>query len=405
MSGRARLLAALVAATVLAASGCDGSGDSDNSGASLGEPGKRSLTEWPMFGRVPARTHFLAADGLDPPLKQVWEFDDPTLLEFPPVLVEERLYVVDKAGDVRALDAASGKVLWNHTRVGKSPNGRIPADVTAPTLADDKLIVAYEPGEVTAFEPSGGKIAWSTQLPSTLQSSPIAVGGSVYLGSDDGTLWSLSLSDGDHKAVFKAEQSIKASPSLDDGRLFFGDYAGNMYALDASSGKLAWKTDTTTTPAGGSGGFFSSPAIAGGRVYAGRDDGTVFAFDSDSGGYLWHYATGGAVYGSPALAPIPGGDLTVFIGSYDAKLYALDSGTGKVTWSETVGPVPGTATVIDRTVYSSSFKTGNTVGYDIKTHDRVFRYPSPGYTPMISDGVRLFLTGYQSVHAFEPKPG
>ena len=48
---------------------------------------------------------------------------------------------------------------------------------------------------------------------------------------------------------------------------------------------------------------------------------------------------------------------------------------------------------------------GNTVGYDTKTHERVFRYPSPGYTPMISDGVRLFLVGYESVHAFEPKQG
>jgi outer membrane protein assembly factor BamB len=399
----APFLAGLAAASILVASGC---GDSDDDSASAGGAGSADggkIEDWPMFGRVSARTHYLDKPGIGPPGKQIWQFDDPTLLEFPPVLYKERLYLADKAGDVRALDATNGKVIWNRQRVNSQGRGSVPADVTAPTFAGDVLVVAFEPGEVIALEPAEGKLEWSTHLPSTLQSSPVAVDNRVYLGSDDGTLWGLSLDNGKQQSVFRAEQSIKASPSLDDGKLFFGDYAGNMYALDESSGKLLWKTDTTTTPAGGSGGFFSSPAIAGGRVYAGRDDGTIFAFDADTGKYSWSYKTGGAVYGSPALAPIPGGGLTVFIGSYDAKLYALDAGSGKVTWSEAVGPIPGTATVINETVYTSSFKTGNTVGYDLKSHDRVFRYPSPGYTPMISDGVRLFLAGYQSVHSFEPK--
>jgi hypothetical protein len=65
--------------------------------------------------------------------------------------------------------------------------------------------------------------------------------------------------------------------------------------------------------------------------------------------------------------------------------------------------VPGTANVIGDTVYTASFKTGNTVGYDVSSHKRVFRYPSPGYTPMISDGERLYLAGYESVHAFKPR--
>ena len=399
-----RALAAGVAALALAIAGCGGGGDSDegSSGDSKGSSGGSQATNWPLFGRIPSRTHYLAGDHLDPPLKQVWEFEMPTLLEFPPVLVGERLFVADKSGEIVALDTANGKVLWRHRRPGSS-KGKQPADVTSPTYADGLVIVALEAGEVVALDPAEGKPAWTTKLPTTLQSSPLVIDGQVYVGSDDGTLWALDLKDGNPKAVIKARRAIKASPAYDGGTLYVGDYAGNMYGVDADKGEISWSTDTTESPAGGSGGFFSSPAIAGGRVYAGRDDGTVFAFDADDGKYAWSYDTGGAVYGSPAAAPGPGGDLTIFIGSYDARLYALDAETGKVSWSEAVGPVPGSASVVGSTVYSSSFKTGNTVGYDTASHKRVFRFPSPGYSPMISDGVHLFLAGYESVHAFKPR--
>ena len=33
---------------------------------------------------------------------------------------------------------------------------------------------------------------------------------------------------------------------------------------------------------------------------------------------------------------------------------------------------------------------------------RVFRYPKGTYTPVISDGHRIFLTGYSSITALQP---
>ena len=75
-----------------------------------------------------------------------------------------------------------------------------------------------------------------------------------------------------------------------------------MFALDADSGKLVWRSNTSKVPPFGRGGFFSSPAIAFGSVYAARDDGTVYAFDEKTGKVEWHFDTGGAVYGSPAVA-------------------------------------------------------------------------------------------------------
>jgi len=96
--------------------------------------------------------------------------------------------------------------------------------------------------------------------------------------------------------------------------------------------------------------------------------------------------------------------LTVYIGSYDSRLYALNARTGGKEWDYDVGgPIPGTATVVGRTVYTSSFKTGKSIGIDIDSHKQTFSYDSPGYTPMISDGKNLFLVGYYTLHGFTPE--
>jgi outer membrane protein assembly factor BamB len=176
-----------------------------------------------------------------------------------------------------------------------------------------------------------------------------------------------------------------------------------MYALDAQTGKSIWRTNTSKVAPFGSGGFFSSPAIGFGDVYAARDDGTVYAFDEATGKVRWSFATGGAVYGSPAVAEVPGTPPTVYIGSEDGTFYALDARTGKVRWKYDVGgAVPGTAAVIGHTVYVSSFATGKTVGLDVRTHKKVFQIKQAGYTPMISDGRRLYLVGYYTLIGLQP---
>ncbi|HWT89740.1 MAG TPA: PQQ-binding-like beta-propeller repeat protein, partial [Solirubrobacterales bacterium] len=206
------------------------------------------------------------------------------------------------------------------------------------------------------------------------------------------------------KWKFNAPGAVKASPSYHDGKVFAADYESSMFALDAETGKLVWRSDTSKVPPYGSGGFFSSPAVAFGRVYAARDDGTVYAFDEKTGKVAWSFDTGGQVYGSPALARVPGTPPTVYIGSENGRFFALDARTGKVRWRHDFGgPIPGTATVIGHTVYTSSFETKETIGFDVHTHKRTFHMKESGYTPMVSDGDRLYLVGYFDLIGLEPR--
>lgn len=394
-------LACLVALAALAALvGCGGSATS-----SAGRDGTaEQLVDWPLFGRVPERTHYLPLErrDLSPPLREAWSINTHALIEFPPAVAGGVAYVVNKYGDTLAVRLNDRKVLWKRRRDRRLSGP--PTDVTAPVYHRGLVYFAYVDGDLVAVDARTGEKAWERDLPAHLESSPLAVDGRLYLGDDKTNLVALRATDGKVLWQFNSPGAIKASPSFHHGRVFVADYEGAMFCLDADGGRLIWRTNTTKVPPFGEGGFYSSPAVAFGRVYAARDDGTVFAFDERSGRVSWSFPTHNFVYGSPAVARVPGTKPTVYIGSYDEHLYALNALSGKQEWKFDVGgPVPGTATVIGHTVYTSSFKTRDAVGIDVRTHRPTFRLRQAGYTPAVSDGRHLYLVGYYELIGLEPK--
>lgn len=400
------LLAGLVLATLaLALVGCGGSaGDAEaGDGGDGGADSAPGQVDWPYFGRVPERTHYLPSEdkALDPPLRQAWSINTHALIEFPPAVAGGVAYVINKFGNGKAVRLSDRKVLWE-LRLRPSDKGH-QLDVTAPVYHEGRVFGTFLDGYVAAGDAANGSKVWVRKLDTPLESSPLAVGETLYFGTNTKGVLALATADGKTRWRFDAPAAVKASPSYRDGRVFVADYQSTMFALDAETGEVAWRTNTSEVAPHGRGGFFSSPAIGFGKVYAARDDGTVYAFDERSGKIAWSFPTGDQVYGSPAIAEVPGTPATVYIGSENGTFYALDAETGKLRWKYDVGgPVPGTATVIGDTVYTSSFQTGKTVGLDVHTHKKTFELKQAGYTPMVSDGRRLFLVGYYVLAGLEP---
>ncbi|HVV88915.1 MAG TPA: PQQ-binding-like beta-propeller repeat protein [Solirubrobacterales bacterium] len=408
---RSAALRALAALSVLLVAGCGGGG---GSGASGGGPSTMPAMEltphyvaWPFFGRVPQRTHYLPADSgsvdrpLDPPLRQAWSVNTHGLLEFPPAIGGGVAYAINKYGNGKAVRLSDRKVVGELNLDPKNKGHQ--EIVTGPAYYRGDVYGAFLDGTVAAGDGKTGKVVWKRHLGSHLESSPLPVDGNLYLGTDGGEVVALDAGDGHTVWRFKTPGAVKASPSYDAGNVFVGDYQSSMYALNDNTGKPVWRTNTSKVAPYGKGGFFSSPAIAFGDVYAARDDGTVYAFDEATGKVRWSFETGGAIYGSPAVAQVPGTPPTVYIGSENGRFYALDARTGKLRWTFDVGgPVPGTATVIGHTVYISSFTTKKTIGIDVRTHKKNFEIGQSGYTPVVSDGTHLILVGYYTVIGLEP---
>jgi len=393
-------LSAALATLALAGCGAGAVGEGEGQAATAGDAG---YVDWPQFGRVPERTHYLPVkEGLlEPPLKQTWSINTHALIEFPPAIHDGVAYVINKYGNGKAVRLSDREVLWE-VRARLSDRGK-PNFVTAPVYHRGIVYGAFLDGHLAAWEARTGKRLWTRKLGTHLESSPLAVGGTLYLGTDSTDLLALRASDGGVRWRFNAPGAIKASPSHHDGRVYVADYQSSMFAIDAGSGKPLWRTNTSKVPPFGRGGFFSSPAVAFGSVFAARDDGTVYAFDEETGKVEWSFDTGDYVYGSPAVAQVPGTEPTVYIGAENGRFFALDAATGRVEWRRDVGgPIPGTAVVIGRTVYTSSFKTRKTIGYDVLTHGKTFELDESGYTPMTSDGRRLYVVGYYVLVGLEP---
>ncbi len=176
-----------------------------------------------------------------------------------------------------------------------------------------------------------------------------------------------------------------------------------MNAVNVKTGAIKWQTGSLGPGFGTSGEFYSTPAVAFGRVYAGNNDDRVYSFDIRDGTLAWTYSTGGYAYSGPTVANTRHSPPTVYIGSFDGNVYALDAKDGSVRWSRSAGgQVVGSLSAIGNIVYVAEFTNKTTTGFMMRSGRRVFHYPKGTYTPVISDGHRIYLTGYSSITALEP---
>ena len=71
---------------------------------------------WPMYGYDAARLRSPLGNNLRPPFRAapVWTFRARDLLEFPPVIAYQRIYIVNNAGTVYALNESRGNPVWKY---------------------------------------------------------------------------------------------------------------------------------------------------------------------------------------------------------------------------------------------------------------------------------------------------
>lgn len=205
------------------------------------------------------------------------------------------------------------------------------------------------PGVYQSAAPGLTGTAWKFRTGGRVISSPLVVGDAVYVGSTDGALYAVNRADGTERWKFATQGPIASSPAAAGGVVFISSLDGNVYGVDAATGKERWrfatKGERRFTAPGIHGAiprtermpdpfdvFMSSPAVLGGTVYIGSGDQHVYALDAATGALRWSFATGDVVHSSPAVA-----DGLVFVGSWDRNLYAIDAASGRERWRYTTG--------------------------------------------------------------------
>ena len=226
----------------------------------------------------------------------------------------------------------------------------------------------------------------------------------LFIGSMEGMLIALNVSDGSRQGdpvALEAEPppsgglvgclpttcapaastavALYSSPAVNGDLVYIGGYDGRIYAFVFDGDRLRDEPDWIYPRQGNVGG-----SIVGGlvvhqdKVYFGTanfgtSNGKVYALDALDGFKEWEFLTEGKIWSTPAIA----GD-TLFVGSFDKKLYALDTETGEEKWQqpfETEGAITSTPVIYDNKVYVGSFdRYFYAVG--VASGEQVWRFPA-----------------------------
>jgi len=194
---------------------------------------------------------------------------------------------------------------------------------------------------------------------------------------------------------------IRATPCLDEGRLYVAGMRDLLVCLDAATGEELWKVDfvqafDSPLPAFG---FVSSPLVIGEHVYVQAGSGFV-KLNKVTGEVAWRTlddagGMNGSAFSSPFVATLNGVEQILVQGR--ENLAGVDPADGTVLWQTPVEAFRGmnivTPTVIDGRVFTTSYGGGSFLfsvasGETEKPVDVVWRNKVQGYmsTPIIIDG-------------------
>ncbi len=299
-----------------------------------------------------------------------------------PAVVNGVMYVGSWDGNVYAMNAKNGTLLWSYHTSGRVLN--------SPAVANGVVYVGAEPAYTYALNASTGALLWTCYCGGDDFTSPAVVNGVVYVGDDAEWVHALDASTGAVLWGYDTLGPVHSSPAVAKGVVYFGSNDGNVYALDASTGVLRWSYNTGSA-------VESSPAVVNGVVYVGSDNAKVYALSASTGALLGSYTTGyWPVASSPAVA-----NGVLYVGSYDGNVYALDVSTGALLWSHAIEEGRSSPAVANGVVYVGGW--GEVHALDASNGALLGKYSTGGdveSSPTVANGV-VYVGSYDGkVYAF-----
>ncbi|HEY0584745.1 MAG TPA: PQQ-binding-like beta-propeller repeat protein [Pseudoduganella sp.] len=203
-----------------------------------------------------------------------------------PVVVDGRVYFGSSDERMYALDAKTGTVQWAF-----KSGGMIHA---APAFAGKTLVFGSWDGAVYALDAASGRQLWryqteTEQATSTLfgvQAPPLIDGDTVYIGSRDSYFYALELASGKMKWRYNGKGSwVISGAAADADRVYFGTSDTNLLVgLDKRTGQPLFEHDTRVWT-------YATPVLVGGTVYGASMRGELFALDAATGRPTWSWRT------------------------------------------------------------------------------------------------------------------
>jgi outer membrane protein assembly factor BamB len=247
-----------------------------------------------------------------------------------PAVRDGKLYTIGVDGEVSAIDAASGKSLWNHDLKKMRLSG-------GPGAGDGLLVIGGLDGDVIALDAANGAERWRVRVSAEVIAAPVIDGANVYVRTNDGRVYAFDTADGkqrwvnDRGTVPLLTLRGNATPRVAGDLVLNATDAGKVMALRASDGASAWE-QTLSSADGRSeverlNDVDGDLKVDGEVVYAAAYRGQVIALSAASGRPIWNRA----------LSSYTNVDVSasqVYAVDDQSNVWALDRTSGASMWKQ-----------------------------------------------------------------------
>ena len=306
-------------------------------GTALSLPGARANAEWTHRGAGPAHDsgHVALSGGLRPlfatPIGQ--PSGKRHRISADPIVAGGRVFTLDSHATVTAT-ALSGGRAWSTdlTPAGESANSVSGGGVA---YEGGRVFVTTGHGEVVALDATSGGVLWRQRVGTPAGGGPTVQGGVVYAASRSATGFALRASDG--KLLWQVSGIAQptgvtgvAAPAVEGDLVIFPFASGQLLAVDRETGIERWTAQVAGSRVGRAVAYIrdmtGEPVIAGDRVYAGTSSGRIGAFERATGMEIWTAKEG-------AVSPVLAAGNAVFAINDQNQLVRLDAATGGLVWA------------------------------------------------------------------------
>ncbi len=297
--------------------------------------------DWPQSGGNAAKA--LGGVTLGEGTTQVWTAQiaggsSRAKLASPPVVAAGKLYVIDTEAVVWAFDAKTGKRLWQKSIRASDDQGHIEFGGGV-SVEGERVYASTGIGDVAALNAADGTVIWMKRPGGPLRGSPTISLGNVYVMSQDNQLFALNEADG--AQIWQDAGTLQstgvfgvAAPAAAQGSVVAGYSSGELNAYRYENGRALWGDALSRTNISTSVSTLTDidadPVIDRGRVFAIGEGGRMASYELVSGQRLWEVNIGGIA------TPLVAGEW-VFVVTDKGLLYCIARTAGKVRWIADLG--------------------------------------------------------------------
>jgi outer membrane protein assembly factor BamB len=292
--------------------------------------------DWPQAGGTASKSY--GHLGLSASPSRIWTASiagsgKTQRLAAAPVIGDGKLFVMDTKGLVSAFNADTGSRLW--TRSFKvSGDGSSSVFGGGISYDNGRVYLTTGIGVVAALDAANGSEFWNVKPGGPLRGSPTIAFNAVYVMTQDNKIHAVNAGDG--VALWSKSGSVQqsgvfgvAAPAAGKGTVIAGYSSGELVAYRYENGRELWSDalarTSISTEVGSLTDVDADPIIDRGQVFALGQGGRMAAYELVTGQRIWELNLAGI--STPAVS----GDW-VFTLTDDARLLAIQRGTGKVRW-------------------------------------------------------------------------